>query len=153
MTMDSPEGISAAPVGDDLFNWSAIMLGPAGTALEGGVWKLDLTFPAEYPEAPPTVRFRTSTFHPNVFPNGQICLDLLNAQSWSPAYDVSTLLVSILSLLANPDVHATPEGAANPEAETLYVHDRRRYNERIEAMVAAQLDEDDADMGCLSAVP
>lgn len=153
MTMDSPEGISAAPVGDDLFKWSAIMLGPQNTPLEGGVWKLDLSFPAEYPESPPSVRFNTSTFHPNVFPDGQICLDLLSGQSWSPSYDVSTLLLAILSLLADPDTHATPEGGANPEAESLFVRDRHQYNSRVEALVAAQLDEDDADMGCLSAVP
>ena len=50
--MDAPEGISAAPVGDDLFNWTAIMFGPTGTCWEGGVWKLDMSFPPEYPECP-----------------------------------------------------------------------------------------------------
>mmetsp|Transcript_86052 Transcript_86052/g.149967 ORF Transcript_86052/g.149967 Transcript_86052/m.149967 type:complete len:130 (-) Transcript_86052:155-544(-) len=129
------------------------MFGPPGTPLEGGVWKLDLAFPTEYPERPPTVRFRSKIFHPNVFADGQICLDLLSGASWSPSYDVSTLLIAILSLLADPDTHATPEGGANPEAESLYVRDRQQYNARVEALVAAQLDEDDKEMGCLSAVP
>eukprot|EP00420_Gonyaulax_spinifera_P017254 CAMPEP_0197893874 /NCGR_PEP_ID=MMETSP1439-20131203/33689_1 /TAXON_ID=66791 /ORGANISM="Gonyaulax spinifera, Strain CCMP409" /LENGTH=168 /DNA_ID=CAMNT_0043514173 /DNA_START=63 /DNA_END=569 /DNA_ORIENTATION=+ len=153
LTADGPEGISAAPVGDDLFKWTAIVLGPVGTPWEGGVWKLDMTFPAEYPEKPPQVRFRSEVFHPNVFPDGQICLDLLRSQGWSPSYDVGAILVAIQSLLADPDTHVSPEGGANPDAEALYVRDRRQYNARVKALVDKQIDEDDADMGCLSAVP
>mmetsp|Transcript_102983 Transcript_102983/g.268858 ORF Transcript_102983/g.268858 Transcript_102983/m.268858 type:complete len:174 (+) Transcript_102983:108-629(+) len=154
---DAPEGISAAPVGDDLFQWTAIVFGPADTPWEGGVWKLDMAFPPEYPDKPPTVRFRNEVFHPNVFPDGQICLDLLRATGaaagWSPSYDVCAILVAIQSLLADPDTHATPEGGANPDAEGLFVRDRHQYNARVKALVEKQLDEDDADMGCLSAVP
>mmetsp|Transcript_68408 Transcript_68408/g.164210 ORF Transcript_68408/g.164210 Transcript_68408/m.164210 type:complete len:168 (+) Transcript_68408:64-567(+) len=152
VTMDAPEGISAAPVGDDLFRWTAIMFGPEGTPWQGGVWKLDMQFPAEYPERPPSVRFVNEIFHPNVFSDGRICLDLLRG-SWSPAYDVCTVLLGIQSLVAAPDPHATPEGGANPDAEALFVKDRAGYNARIEAIVAAQMNEDDLEMGALSAVP
>ena len=61
MNIDEPpcrKGIQASPVGDDLFNWSAIVLGPQDTAWEGGVWKLKMSFNEEYPEKPPSVRFR-----------------------------------------------------------------------------------------------
>ncbi|CAK8987816.1 unnamed protein product [Durusdinium trenchii] len=150
MTADAPKGVSAAPVGDDLFQWSAIVLGPEGTAWEGGVWKLNMSFPPEYPGKPPAVRFQTEVFHPNVFPNGQICLDLL-AAGWSPAYDARTILIAIQSLLADPDTHATPEGGANPDAESLFVRDRQGYYAKVKALVEKQLEED--DMGCLSAVP
>ncbi|CAE7722996.1 Ubc6, partial [Symbiodinium sp. CCMP2592] len=150
VTADAPTGVSAAPVGDDLFKWSAIIFGPSGTAWEGGVWKLDLSFSPEYPQKPPDVRFQTEVFHPNVFPDGQICLDLLKASGWSPAYDVCTILVAIQSLLADPDTHATPEGGANPDAESLFVRDRQGYNSKVQALVQKQLEED--DMGCLSAV-
>mmetsp|Transcript_43648 Transcript_43648/g.121316 ORF Transcript_43648/g.121316 Transcript_43648/m.121316 type:complete len:169 (-) Transcript_43648:91-597(-) len=153
VTADAPEGISAAPVGDDLFQWTAIVLGPVGTPWEFGVWKLDMAFSSEYPEKPPSVRFRNEVFHPNVFPDGQICLDLLRGPGWSPSYDVCAILVAIQSLLADPDTHATPEGGANPDAEALYVRDRHQYNARVKALVDKQLDEDSADMGCLSAVP
>eukprot|EP00929_Paragymnodinium_shiwhaense_P023590 TRINITY_DN14738_c0_g1_i1.p1 TRINITY_DN14738_c0_g1~~TRINITY_DN14738_c0_g1_i1.p1 ORF type:complete len:169 (-),score=35.23 TRINITY_DN14738_c0_g1_i1:127-633(-) len=153
VTADSPEGISAAPVGDDLFRWTAIILGPAGTAWEGGVWKLELAFTVEYPEKPPKVKFTSEVFHPNIFPDGQICLDLLQTKGWSASYDVCGVLVAIQSLLAEPDTHATPEGGANPEAEGLFVRDRNQYNARIKALVDKQLDEDDENVGCLSAVP
>eukprot|EP00928_Gymnodinium_smaydae_P056556 TRINITY_DN39926_c0_g1_i1.p1 TRINITY_DN39926_c0_g1~~TRINITY_DN39926_c0_g1_i1.p1 ORF type:complete len:169 (+),score=40.16 TRINITY_DN39926_c0_g1_i1:136-642(+) len=153
LTADAPEGISAAPVGDNLYQWTAIIFGPVGTPWEGGVWKLELAFPEQYPETPPRVRFRSEVFHPNVFPDGQICLDLLRGPGWKPSYDVCAVLVAIQSLLADPDTHETPEGGANPEAEALFVRDRRQYNARVKALVDKQLDEDDANMGCLSAVP
>lgn len=151
MTADAPRGISAAPVGDDLFNWSAIVLGAQDTAWEGGVWKLKMTFTSEYPAKPPHVRFETEVFHPNVFTDGQICLDLLKGSGWSPAYDVCTILLAIQSLLADPDTHATPEGGANPDAESLFVRDRQAYYAKVKSLVDKQLEED--DMGCLSAVP
>lgn len=140
---DAPDGISAAPEGDDLFRWSAMMFGPASTPWEGGVWTLDMCFPPEYPEKPPAVKFRNEIFHPNVFADGQICLDLLRGPAWSPSYDVCTVLLAIQSLLADPDTHATPEGGANPEAESLFVRNRHAYNAKIEDMVAKQLAEDD----------
>ncbi|CAL1148874.1 unnamed protein product [Cladocopium goreaui] len=145
------KGIQASPVGDDLFNWSAIVLGPQDTAWEGGVWKLKMSFNEEYPEKPPSVRFENEVFHPNIFPDGQICLDLLKGSGWSPAYDVCTILLAIQSLLADPDTHATPEGGANPEAESLFVRDRQGYYAKVKSLVDKQLEED--DMGCLSAVP
>lgn len=150
---DAPEGISAAPVADNLFQWTAIILGPTGTPWEGGAWKLDMNFSSEYPDKPPAVRFRSEVFHPNVFTDGQICLDLLRDAGWSPSYDVCAILVAIQSLLADPDTHATPDGGANPEAEGLFVRDRHLYNVRVKALVDKQLDEEDADLECLSAVP
>mmetsp|Transcript_67936 Transcript_67936/g.141907 ORF Transcript_67936/g.141907 Transcript_67936/m.141907 type:complete len:171 (-) Transcript_67936:415-927(-) len=153
LTANAPEGISAAPIGDDLFNWCAIVVGPPSTPWEGGVWKLDLKFPEDYPSQPPFVKFRTEAFHPNVFPDGQICLDLLRSSGWSPSYDVCGILVAIQSLLADPDTHQTPEGGANPDAESLFVRDRHQYNARVKALVDKQLEEDDEAMGCLSAVP
>ena len=134
MNIDEPpcrKGIQASPVGDDLFNWSAIVLGPQDTAWEGGVWKLKMSFNEEYPEKPPSVRFENEVFHPNIFPDGQICLDLLKGSGWSPAYDVCTILLAIQSLLADPDTHATPEGGANPEAESLFVRDRQGYYAKV----------------------
>eukprot|EP00438_Fugacium_kawagutii_P036801 Skav208754 [mRNA] locus=scaffold1871:138027:150208:+ [translate_table: standard] len=127
LDMFPTKGVQASPVGDDLFNWSAIVLGPQDTAWEGGVWKLKMCFTEEYPEKPPSVRFENECFHPNVFPDGQICLDLLKSSGWSPAYDVCTILLAIQSLLADPDTHATPEGGANPDAESLFVRDRQSY--------------------------
>ena len=62
------------------------------------VYKLSLEFPSTYPYSPPTVRFVTPCFHPNVDMAGNICLDILK-EKWSALYDVRSILLSIQSLL------------------------------------------------------
>lgn len=49
-------------------------------------------------------------FHPNIYNNGQICLDILQNQ-WSPIYDICAILTSIQSLLCDPN----PASPANSE--------------------------------------
>ncbi|MEQ2276690.1 Ubiquitin-conjugating enzyme E2 A, partial [Xenotaenia resolanae] len=67
---------------------------PEGTPFEDGTFKLTIEFTEEYPNKPPTVRFVSKMFHPNVYADGSICLDILQNR-WSPTYDVSSILTSI----------------------------------------------------------
>ncbi|KAG6524554.1 hypothetical protein ZIOFF_014467 [Zingiber officinale] len=68
----------------------------------GTVYKLSLAFPTDYPFKPPKVKFDTVCSHPNVDLSGNICLDILQ-DKWSSAYDVRTILLSIQSLLGEPN--------------------------------------------------
>ena len=79
-------------------------MGPQDSPYAGGIFFLDITFPADYPFKPPKVTFKTRIYHCNVNSQGNICLDILKDQ-WSPALTVSKVLLSICSLLtdANPD--------------------------------------------------
>lgn len=76
------------------------------------------------------VRFLSAIFHPNVYSDGKICLDILQNQ-WSPIYDISAILTSIQSLLSDPN----PASPANAEASQLYERDRREYNNRVRGVV------------------
>eukprot|EP00461_Guttulinopsis_vulgaris_P001298 UN01298 len=78
--------------------------GPEDTPYEDGVFLIDIELPAEYPFAPPKMKFSTHIWHPNVSSvTGAICLDTLKNE-WSPALTMRTALLSVLALLtaANP---------------------------------------------------
>uniref|UniRef100_A0A2K5X779 Ubiquitin conjugating enzyme E2 A n=1 Tax=Macaca fascicularis TaxID=9541 RepID=A0A2K5X779_MACFA len=101
-----------------------------GTPFEDGTFKLTIEFTEEYPNKPPTVRFVSKMFHPNVYADGSICLDILQNR-WSPTYDVSSILTSIQSLLDEPN----PNSPANSQAAQLYQENKREYEKRVSAIV------------------
>lgn len=76
---------------------------PDDTPWEGGTFKLLLEFTEDYPNKPPAVRFLSKIFHPNVYNDGKICLDILQNQ-WSPIYDIAAILTSskFLSAFVTP---------------------------------------------------
>ena len=91
---DTPANCSAGPVGDNLYDWQATLIGPTESPYEGGVFYLNIKFPPEYPFKPPKIYFITKIYHPNINSNGGICLDILKEQ-WSPALTISKVLLSI----------------------------------------------------------
>jgi ubiquitin-conjugating enzyme E2 A len=127
---DPPSGVTGAPLDTNIMLWQAVIFGPDDTPWEGGTFKLVLEFTEDYPNKAPQVRFLTKMFHPNIYNDGQICLDILQNQ-WSPIYDISAILTSIQSLLCDPN----PASPANSEASRLYNENRREYNRRVREIV------------------
>ena len=127
---DPPSGVTGAPMDTNIMMWQAVIFGPDDTPWEGGTFKLVLEFTEDYPNKAPQVRFLTKMFHPNIYNDGQICLDILQNQ-WSPIYDISAILTSIQSLLCDPN----PASPANSEASRLYNENRREYNRRVREIV------------------
>jgi len=82
------------PLPDNMMVFEAIIIGPDDTEWEGGIFKLMMEFGAKFPTEPPKVRFLTQMFHPNIYLNGQICLDILD-KAWSPLYDCTSILTQI----------------------------------------------------------
>lgn len=111
LMMSGDKGVSAFPDGDNLFSWIGTISGAEGTVYEGLSYKLSLSFPSNYPYSAPTVKFETPCFHPNVDTHGNICLDILK-EKWSALYDVRTILLSIQSLLAEPNNESPLNGLA-----------------------------------------
>eukprot|EP00030_Apusomonadida_sp_AF-17_P004202 a508566_12.p2 GENE.a508566_12~~a508566_12.p2 ORF type:complete len:191 (+),score=87.89 a508566_12:43-573(+) len=111
LMMSAEPGITAFPDGDNLLHWVGTVMGPPSSVYEGLEYKLSLTFPTTYPYTAPTVRFETACFHPNVDQFGNICLDILK-DKWSAVYNVSTILLSIQSLLGEPNNDSPLNGYA-----------------------------------------
>ena len=119
---DPPMNCSAGPEGDDMFRWEGLIIGPEDSPYAGGVFKLRILFPLDYPFKCPTVTFITKIYHPNINSAGIICLDILKNQ-WSPVLTISKVLLSICSLLNDPN----PNDPLMPEIANLYKSDIAQY--------------------------
>ncbi|GAV00196.1 hypothetical protein RvY_11080 [Ramazzottius varieornatus] len=95
-------GIDAIPDEHNARYFHVAVAGPEGSPFEGGVFKLELFLPEEYPMSAPKVRFMTKIYHPNIDRLGRICLDILK-DKWSPALQIRTVLLSIQALLSAPN--------------------------------------------------
>merc|ERR1712228_1031815 len=124
LSKDPPSTCSAGSVGDDLFNWQSTIMGPKESPYEGGIFFLKIQFPTDYPFKPPKVQFTTKIYHCNVNNNGSICLDILQSQ-WSPALTISKVLLSVCSLLTDPN----PDDPLVPEIARLYKTDRDKHDQ------------------------
>ena len=73
------EGFSAGlKDDDDPFVWEIMIMGPPDTPYEGGFFQAEMNFPKEYPNMPPTLRFISDIVHPNVYPDGKLCMSILH---------------------------------------------------------------------------
>ncbi|CAA6672738.1 unnamed protein product [Spirodela intermedia] len=148
LQQDPPAGISGAPQDNNILLWNAVIFGPDDTPWDGGTFKLTLQFSEDYPNKPPNVRFVSRMFHPNIYADGSICLDILQNQ-WSPIYDVAAVLTSIQVIPRNPFLSSPasssvfpvtalrpePNSPANSEAARMFSENKREYNRRLREIV------------------
>lgn len=119
------EGFSAGLIDDnDIYRWEVLIIGPPDTLYEGGFFKAHLQFPKEYPLRPPRMKFITEIWHPNIDKNGDVCISILHepgddkwgyekaSERWLPVHTVETILISVISMLADPN----DESPANVDA-------------------------------------
>ncbi|KAK9454502.1 ubiquitin-conjugating enzyme/RWD-like protein [Dipodascopsis uninucleata] len=107
----------------DLLNWNIEIKGPKGTPYEGGIFKLDLILPSQYPFHPPTLTFITKIYHPNVLPDGTMCIPLLKSDQWKPACKLASIIDIAVSLLSEPDGNEAIEG----DAADVWKNDRKKF--------------------------
>ncbi|KAG9299541.1 hypothetical protein G9A89_020712 [Geosiphon pyriformis] len=103
LNKNPPVGVSAGPVEEDLFTWQGTILGPQNSPYKGGIFRLKIEFSPDYPFKPPTIKFITRVYHPNIDEDGSICVNLLKTDVWKPATKIAQVLEAIASLLENPN--------------------------------------------------
>ena len=108
--------------------WLVGIPGKVGTPWEGGVFKLKICFPENFPSMPPICTFTPVIFHPNVYSSGRVCLSILDAsKDWKPSITLKQILLGIQELLDNPNI----DDPAQMAAKVLYCKNRSDYNHRI----------------------
>jgi len=111
----------------DIYKWNFILIGPKDTPWEDELYNGIIQFPRNYPFAPPIINFTSSIFHPNIYPDGKICISILHegvdetgyedsSERWSPVHTIQTIFLSILSLFHAPNC----DSPANVDASVLY---------------------------------
>lgn len=114
----------------DLMIWNAKIEGPSNSPFENGVFDIELKFDTDYPIKPPSVKFLTKIYHPNIYRDGKICIDILQSE-WTPAQNIRTILLSIISLLMDPNTSSP----ANREAAELYKSDITAYEKKVRDII------------------
>ena len=120
---DPPANCFAGPINkNDMFNWQGGFIGPENSPYEGGIFILNIKFPTNYPWKPPKCTFVTKVYHTNINSRGNIFLDILMDQ-WSPALTIGKVILSILSLLTDPN----PDFPADPDIAKVYKQNKTQY--------------------------
>lgn len=125
LATNPPENCSAGLISEsNIMHWTATIIGPVDTPYEGGAFNLDVRFTQEYPFKAPIIKFKTRVYHPNVDSAGNICLDILK-ETWSPALDMEKVLLSICSLLEDPNA----DDPLDPDSASMYREDINQFNQ------------------------
>ncbi|QIW98296.1 hypothetical protein AMS68_003814 [Peltaster fructicola] len=134
---DHPFGFVARPRKNatgviNLQEWECAIPGREKTIWEGGLYKLELIFPNEYPTKPPKCKFVPPLFHPNVYPSGTVCLSILNEDDgWKPAITIKQIMIGIQMLLDEVNL----DSPAQADAYNLFKKDRAAYDRRVRQIV------------------
>jgi len=130
MQKNPPENCSAGLIDErDPFQWQATIMGPEGSPYHGGVFYLKIQMAADYPFRAPHITFITKIYHCNVNVNGSICLDILK-DKWSPALTISKALLSICSLMDDPN----PNDPLVYEIAELFKKDKAKHDANAREM-------------------
>lgn len=141
LTKNPPAGFRVE-ADSNLYQWTVWFTGPPDTPYEGGQFKAQMTFTKEFPMEPPTFKILSDFWHPNVYTDGRVCISILHPPGvdemnseetammrWTPVQTVRSVLLSIVSLLSDPDPKEA--GApANVDALVMYRKDKEAYNRK-----------------------
>eukprot|EP00927_Polykrikos_kofoidii_P036307 TRINITY_DN3063_c0_g1_i2.p2 TRINITY_DN3063_c0_g1~~TRINITY_DN3063_c0_g1_i2.p2 ORF type:complete len:167 (+),score=24.59 TRINITY_DN3063_c0_g1_i2:101-601(+) len=147
---DEESGFSVGLEDDsDFFKWRVVFEGPSDSLYEGGIFSALLTFPSDFPNNPPEMRFETEMWHPNIYPDGRVCISILHPpgtdrfneqetadERWRPILGVHSILVSVISMLLDPNINSP----ANIDAAIMFKNNRDDWKRRVRELTRKSAD-------------
>lgn len=128
----------------NMFNWDVLLFVPDEDSIfYQGVFKCSFKFPPTYPNKPPEFRFQSNFPHPNIYPDGKVCISILHegvdefnyehiSERWNPSHSVDSVLTSVMYMLSNPNF----ESPANVDASVLWKNNPNEYKKLIYKYIA-----------------
>lgn len=137
---DPSDYFSCGLIDENPFRWRCTIIGPAKSPYEGGMFPAELTFTEDFPNSPPEMRFVCPMWHPNIHAQtGKVCISILHKpgndpleyelsqERWLPIHTVETIIVSVISMLLDPNC----ESPLNVEAAKDFRNNRDEYNRKV----------------------
>jgi len=143
------EYFSVGLIDDDLYNWEIVIFGPKDTPFESGIFRAEMKFPIQYPDEPPTFKFLTPMWHPNIDKQGNVCISILHKsgydnleyeelnERWMPVRSAESVIMSIICLLNSPNC----ESSANQDAGFQYRNSKDEYIKKVKSYTQKTLDD------------
>lgn len=113
-------GMYAVPDPTNIFNWKCQFYH------KGYFFSLTMKFTKDYPFNPPKIKFEEKVFHPNIYSDNSVCLDIISMK-WSPSLTIKDVLNGLKQLFDNPN----PNSPANPDAGALYSKTMDKYQKEV----------------------
>ncbi|EJD05013.1 ubiquitin-conjugating enzyme [Fomitiporia mediterranea MF3/22] len=145
------EGFSAGKrFGENLLEWRIVIIGPPDTLYSEGFFVAELLFTENYPNEPPTMKFITPMWHPNIYPDGRVCISILHppgedqygfedaGERWLPIHSVTSIMLSVISLLSS-DVPNT-DSPANVDAAKEVRENLAAYQKKVRRLAQKSVD-------------
>lgn len=145
---DPVEGLFVEiPDESNMLIWDIWMEGPPDSPFEKGIFQLRMEFPMEFPMLPPTLRFLSEFWHPNVYLDGSVCISILHPptqdemsgefieERWLPTRSISSIMISIMSMLNDPNINSP----ANLTASVQFRDERENYKLACQKIVKQSL--------------
>ena len=135
---------------NDFYNWSVVLFGPTDTIYEGGFFRALLNFPDDYPNSPPKMKFTSQMFHPNIYPDGNVCISILHKpgkdefneqekedEKWRPSLGAEEILLSVISMLNDPNC----DSPANVDAAVMFRKNQEEYKNIVRTLVYQSMED------------
>ncbi|KAI2660227.1 Ubiquitin-conjugating enzyme E2 L3 [Labeo rohita] len=111
----------------NILTWQGLIV-PDNPPYDKGAFRIEITFPAEYPFKPPKITFKTKIYHPNIDEKGQVCLPVISAENWKPATKTDQVIQSLIALVNDPQ----PEHPLRADLAEEYSKDRKKFFKNAE---------------------